>query len=96
MKREYKVVGPHSFTPPGEREPVQTGHRFTTLAPLAYEQALIDGGHLELVGRQQKLKCPACADAGMRRPPSFETHDELVAHYGEKHGGLVPPAAEEA
>lgn len=83
--RTYKVIGPH----------VVAGHlpgvSFNS-TPLLHEQALIDGGHLELVS-SELLVCPACADQGKeRKARSYET---LAKHYRKDHPGLVPPTAGE-
>lgn len=87
MKKKYKVVGPHSIAghPPGDSFEAEE---------LAHEQALVDGGHLE-VKVVEKLACPACVEQGMKRPPKFDSYEELPEHYAEKHAGLVPPIAGE-
>lgn len=54
--------------------------------------ALVQGGHLELVS-SSLLACPACAEQGIeRKAKSAET---LAKHYEKDHPGLVPPNAGE-
>jgi hypothetical protein len=92
MKRAYKV----GARPVAGHEP---GASITDkdLPEGVNVDALLAGGLLELddgkKGSQttEKQTCPRCVEEGMKRPPKFETQDELAEHYAEKHGGLVVP-----
>ena len=37
-----------------------------------------------------RMTCPICAET-MKRPPHFDTPEELAGHYSDKHAGFVTP-----
>lgn len=88
-KRKYTVAGPHAIL--GN----QSGETFTAEIPVAQEERLLASGALVLgegaEPKPEKFACPACVEHGLKRPPKFESLDELQAHYQEKHQGLEPP-----
>lgn len=87
---KYTVVGSHTVLghEPGE----------TFDADLDNADYYLTAGHLAR-GKGEgpdKFVCPQCqATTAPQRPPKFDTHEELVAHYEDKHAGLVAPGKEE-
>jgi hypothetical protein len=91
-KRKYTVTGP--FPAYG----VNTGESVTLDDSDELVKANIAAGVVTLGEDDSpppKMTCPACVEAGMKRPPSFASHAELADHYGEKHPALVTPEWEE-
>lgn len=93
-KQTYEVTGQNEVL--GH----QPGETFEGPLPeWIIEEALLASGALSIVeGKKsepvEKIVCPACAET-MKRPPKFDSHDELVAHYADKHPALAPPEKEE-
>ncbi len=56
--------------------------------------ALVDSQILT-VDSVEGSACPACAEQGMKRPPKFDTLEQMHEHYAEKHAGLIPPAEDD-
>jgi len=57
----------------------------------------VESGMLELKRRQKgdaedapRMTCPICAEH-MKRPPKFESAEELAGHYRERHAGFAVP-----
>lgn len=56
--------------------------------------ALVAGGFLRVTG-VEPVACPACVEQGLKKPPKYESIEELRDHYADKHAGLEPPGEEE-
>ena len=56
--------------------------------------ALVDSQILTLDSVEGSA-CPACGEQGMKRPPKFDTLEEMHEHYSDKHPGLVPPTEDD-
>ena len=90
--RKYIVTGP--YTAYG----TQTGDPVMLDAADPLVQANVKAGIIGLAPDQPKVApttCPACIGQNVKRPPSFATGAELLAHYAEKHPALVAPNIEE-
>ena len=89
--RKYIVIGPYMAYG------VQTGDPQGVMldADNPLVQANVDAGIIALAPDQPKTvmtACPACIGQNlMKRPPTFSTMVELIAHYNEKHPALVIP-----
>jgi hypothetical protein len=98
MAKAYQVVGPSAVAGHEAGAIVQE----KDLPEGLNVDALLAGGLLaepkgkaaKKGGKAEKTPCPACAEQ-MKRPPKFETDEELREHYAEKHPALAAPAGEE-
>lgn len=86
----YKVVGVH---PAYETYPGGT----VELDPDADGVALnVAAGVIELAGdepKAERIACPACSET-RKRPPKFDSQEELAAHYAKEHPALTIPTEE--
>lgn len=91
MERQFTVTGVQTAyaTKPGGTVSLDASDPLVRMNIAAGVLVLVDGQP------DPKYPCPACAESGMKRPPSFATSDLLADHYGEKHPALVAPEWEE-
>ena len=56
--------------------------------------ALVDSQILT-VDSVEGSPCPACVEQGVKKPPKFDTLEQIHEHYADKHAGLVPPSEDD-
>lgn len=49
---------------------------------------LIEGETADVTA--ERMTCPICAET-MKRPPHFDSPEEVAGHYSDKHAGFVTP-----
>jgi hypothetical protein len=63
------------------------------LVRLNVENGVLVEGAREADAEPPRMTCPLCSDdLEMKRPPKFESPDELEEHYAAKHQGFAVPA----
>lgn len=95
--RKYRVAEGRTLTR-GDNKVFEAGSEltdadFATSTGAINISALLDGGFLEVIDAEKEA-CPACAAEKMKRPPKFESFEEMAEHYREKHPALAPPVGE--
>lgn len=86
MPRTYKVLLGEFAHKKGEVIDGNQGYNY---------EALVDAGILR-VEPLEPVACPACTEQGTpKKPPKFETQEELEDHYADKHPALAVPDIEE-
>ena len=87
--RTYTLTHPAYGKQPGDQVRLDPNN---PLVKLNVENGILSEDKPAEVDAPQ-MTCPLCRDdLEMKRPPKFESPDELEQHYADKHSGFAVPA----